>query len=82
MHCRLGKWYFGDQDAEVKAHPAFAAIDPPHEQVHSLGIAAARAYQEHKLDEAISLIEQIEEPSRQVQKYLDELIAFVGQGKS
>lgn len=82
MHCRLGKWYFGDQDEAVKAHPAFAAINPPHEQVHSLGIAAARAYQDHKLDEAISLIEQIEEPSQQVQTYLDELIAFVGQGKS
>ena len=81
MHCRLGKWYFGDQDAAVKAHPAYSAINPPHEKVHSLGIAAARAYNEHNLDEAINLIEQIEEPSLEVQKYLDELIAFVGNSK-
>ncbi len=78
MHCRLGKWYFGDQDAAVKSHAAYAAINPPHEKVHSLGIAAARAYKDHKLDEAIDLIEQIEEPSLEVQKYLDELIEFVG----
>ncbi|GGF63405.1 hypothetical protein GCM10011332_16710 [Terasakiella brassicae] len=79
QHCRLGKWYFGDQDEAVKTHPAFSAINGPHEQVHALGIAAARAYNDHKLDEAISLVEQVEEPSRQVQQYLDELIAFVGQ---
>ncbi|WP_135081001.1 methyl-accepting chemotaxis protein [Terasakiella sp. SH-1] len=78
QHCRLGKWYFGDQDEVVKSHPAFAAIDPPHERVHALGIAAARAYNNHDLDEAISLVEQVEEPSKEVQKYLDELIAFVG----
>jgi len=79
QHCRLGKWYFGDQDAAVKAHAAFAAIDPPHEKVHALGIAAARAYNDHQLDQAIDLVEQIEEPSLEVQKFLDELIAFVGQ---
>ena len=77
MHCRLGKWYFGDQDAAVKAHSAFTAINPPHEQVHELGIAAARAYNEHRHDEALDLIQQIEGPSQEVQKYLDELIAFV-----
>ncbi len=65
----------------MKAHPAFTAIDGPHEQVHALGIAAARAYNDHKLDEAISLVEQVEEPSRLVQEYLDELIAFVGQNQ-
>ncbi|MDV7339672.1 methyl-accepting chemotaxis protein [Terasakiella sp. A23] len=80
-HCRLGKWYFGDQDAAVKAHPAFVAMNPPHEKVHELGIAAARAYSEHRLDDAISLVEEIEAPSIEVQKYLDELIAFVGVGE-
>ncbi|SCA57145.1 Methyl-accepting chemotaxis protein [Candidatus Terasakiella magnetica] len=76
-HCRLGKWYFGAHDAQVKAHPAFSAIDPPHEKVHALGIAAARAYAEHNLDEAIELVHQVEEPSKEVQAYLDELIEFV-----
>ncbi|NVK17173.1 MAG: CZB domain-containing protein [Methylocystaceae bacterium] len=79
--CRLGKWYFGDQDESVKSHPAFIALDTPHEKVHSIGIAAAKAYQEHNLDEAISLVEQIEGPSQEVQNYLDELIAFVGENQ-
>lgn len=78
MHCRLGKWYFGDQDEQVKSHPAFSAIDPPHAKVHDLGIAAAQAYKDHDLDKAIELVQQVEEPSREVQKYLDELIDFVG----
>lgn len=78
QHCRLGKWYFGDMDEAVRQHPAYGAMNSPHEKVHTLGIAAARAYNDHNLDEALNLVEQIEEPSLLVQKYLDELIAFVG----
>ncbi len=80
-HCRLGKWYFGDLDTVIREHAAFNALNTPHGQVHELGIAAARAYQEHNLDEAIRLVEEIEGPSQQVQDYLDELIAFVGVNK-
>ncbi|NVJ90957.1 MAG: CZB domain-containing protein [Methylocystaceae bacterium] len=77
MNCRLGKWYFGDQDATIKAHPAFQAMNTPHEKVHALGIEAVRAFNNHNLDKAIELVEQVEEPSKDVQKYLDELIEFV-----
>jgi methyl-accepting chemotaxis protein len=76
-HCRLGKWYFGDMETAVKQHPAYQRLNTPHEKVHELGIAAARAYASGDYDQALELVQKVEEPSMLVQKELDELIAFV-----
>jgi len=76
--CRLGKWYFGEMDGAVKQHATFKRLNKPHEAVHTLGIAAVRAYTAGNYDEALSLVEEISGPSQIVQDDLDELIAFVG----
>lgn len=37
--CRLGKWYYAlAQDDEYAQHPAFKALEEPHEAVHKYGI--------------------------------------------
>ncbi|OAN49813.1 chemotaxis protein [Paramagnetospirillum marisnigri] len=73
--CRLGKWYYGVQDPAILNHPAFKAMEAAHEKVHHLGIEAARMYQNGNFEEAVSAVDAIEEPSRQVQERLDELAA-------
>ena len=73
--CRLGKWYDKIDDPEVRAHPAYAAMAVPHKAVHDHGIQAARLYKEGDLDGALVEIAQVAEASKDVLKYLDELIA-------
>ncbi|MFQ2623195.1 CZB domain-containing protein [Aeromonas caviae] len=42
--CRLGKWYFEGQGAELFAHkPGFRELDGPHKRVHESGKAALHA---------------------------------------
>lgn len=73
--CRLGKWYYGVQDPAITSHPAFRAMEDAHEQVHHLGIDAAKLYQNGDFDGAIAAVSAIEEPSQEVQRRLDELAA-------
>ena len=75
-HCRLGKWYNGAGAALRDAAP-YKDIAAPHAKVHELGIAAAEAYQQGNIQEAIKLVGMIETPSRAVQSCLDELIRAV-----
>ena len=74
-NCRLGKWYYAVQDRSITGHPAFAAMEAAHEQVHHLGIHAARLYQEGDFEGAVTAVTAIEEPSQEVQRRLDELAA-------
>ena len=73
--CRLGKWVSGITDATILNHPAFKALEEPHAKVHKHGIEAARKYANHDLEGALAEIELVEEPSREVLRLLDELIA-------
>ncbi|WP_447828944.1 CZB domain-containing protein, partial [Aeromonas hydrophila] len=42
--CRLGKWYFEGQGAELFAHKSgFRELDGPHKRVHESGKAALHA---------------------------------------
>ncbi len=43
--CRLGKWYYQQADETMRRLPAFHAIEAPHQQVHSCGIAAAKCFE-------------------------------------
>ncbi len=74
-HCRLGKWAQNITDPDIKNHPAFRALENPHAQVHTHGIEAARKFQSNDLEGALSEIAQVEEPSKEVLRLLDELIA-------
>jgi methyl-accepting chemotaxis protein len=71
--CRLGKWYDAVTDDRFKSHPAFKAIVAPHAEVHKHGIEAARLFNAGDFDKAVDTIAQIEKPSLEVQRLLDEL---------
>jgi methyl-accepting chemotaxis protein len=73
--CRLGRWYFSDQTLALRAHPAFLALDRPHQEVHRNGIAAARAYHAGRMEEAFALVGKVEVASAEVLHLLDELEA-------
>ncbi|PIW30013.1 MAG: chemotaxis protein [Rhodospirillales bacterium CG15_BIG_FIL_POST_REV_8_21_14_020_66_15] len=73
--CRLGKWYDAIKDPAIRSHSAYAAIAAPHKAVHDHGIQAARLYQQGDLDGAMDEIAKVAEASKDVLKYLDELIA-------
>ncbi len=73
--CRLGKWYYGE-GAKTYGHvPAFARLEPVHEQVHTLGKRAVERYRTGERKEAIADVEAIGPLSEQVVQLLDELIA-------
>ncbi|MGE5506276.1 MAG: methyl-accepting chemotaxis protein [Actinomycetota bacterium] len=72
-NCRLGKWYDAVQDPNLKNHPAFRALEAPHQRVHQLGIEAARRFRDGDFDGAVDMVAAIEEPSQEVQHLLDEL---------
>ncbi|WP_152426671.1 methyl-accepting chemotaxis protein [Paramagnetospirillum caucaseum] len=71
--CRLGKWYYSVTDEKIRSHPAFRALEAPHEKVHQLGIEAARRFRDNDFDGAVDAVEAIEDPSQEVQGLLDEL---------
>ena len=74
-HCRLGKWVHGITNPDILNHPAFKALETPHAKVHSHGIEAARKFQNHDLEGALAEIAQVDEPSKEVLRLLDELLA-------
>ena len=73
--CRLGKWYDGIEDAAVRNHPAFRALEAPHREVHAHGIEAARLYKKGDITGAIEEIREVATHSKDVLRYLDELLA-------
>jgi methyl-accepting chemotaxis protein len=71
--CRLGRWYDAITDESLRAHPAFKALQEPHQAVHSHGIAAARAYAGRDLESAMAEISSLDTASSRVMALLDEL---------
>ncbi|CAA7612243.1 Methyl-accepting chemotaxis protein [Candidatus Terasakiella magnetica] len=74
-NCRLGKWYYAITDEAIRNHPAFRALEAPHEKVHHLGIEAATRFKNGDFDGAVDSVAAIEEPSQEVQTLLDQLAA-------
>ncbi|MBF0563153.1 MAG: CZB domain-containing protein, partial [Alphaproteobacteria bacterium] len=54
--CRLGKWYGGINEPSIRNHPAYAALEGPHRDVHALGIEAAKQYQKGDIDSALKSV--------------------------
>lgn len=71
--CRLGKWYYGEGSCAMHGHPAFAALEKPHAQVHSHGKRAAKLFEQGDLAGALKEIAQVEEASTDVLRLLGEL---------
>ncbi len=72
--CRLGKWYNSVKGTEIAKNPAFAALLPVHEEVHTLGKLAAQLYEKGDQEGAIDAARRMEEASEDVLLKLDALI--------
>ncbi|MBI3445582.1 MAG: CZB domain-containing protein [Magnetospirillum sp.] len=71
--CRLGKWIATLADESILRHPAYAALEAPHREVHRHGIEAARSFNSGDLDGALAAIAKAAEASMGVMKCLNEL---------
>ncbi|MDO8606508.1 MAG: CZB domain-containing protein [Phaeospirillum sp.] len=71
--CRLGKWCGTLQDDSIRNHPAFAALEEPHHEVHRHGIEAARRFKAGDLDGALAAIALVANASEGVMRCLDDL---------
>lgn len=72
--CRLGKWYDGIKDAALRSHPAFAAIQIPHEKVHATGKDVLRKYAARDHAGVMAAIAEMETASHEVIAGLDALL--------
>jgi methyl-accepting chemotaxis protein len=64
--CRLGKWYDGLDDEEVRRLPAYAALAAPHERVHAAARAALTQHEAGHHDEALEELSHLYEASNRV----------------
>ncbi|MCA1908041.1 MAG: CZB domain-containing protein [Magnetospirillum sp.] len=74
QQCRLGKWYYGPGSMPFRSHPAFAALEEPHRQVHREGIEAVRAYNAGQVEIAMERIARVQQASLGVLANLDRLL--------
>jgi methyl-accepting chemotaxis protein len=73
--CRLGQWRDGAVEASIRRHPAFAALERPHEAVHVHGRRAAELFAKGDRVGAYAEVEKMEAASAEVVRLLDQLIA-------
>lgn len=71
--CRLGQWCSAEASPAMRSHPAFVALDRPHQEVHRHGIAAARAFHAGRTEEAFALVGKVEVASAELLHLLDAL---------
>lgn len=73
--CRLGKWYFSDKTKQrFSNHPAYRDLDRQHELVHVNAKAAVESYNSGNIEKAELHLKEIENASKLVLVYLDQLI--------
>lgn len=73
--CRLGKWYDAVTDESIKSNPVFGRLKEPHRLVHEHGRKAAERYKAGDFAHAMEEIEHVKTHSKDVLRYLDELIS-------
>ncbi|HQD90735.1 MAG TPA: methyl-accepting chemotaxis protein [Syntrophomonadaceae bacterium] len=74
--CRLGKWYAGITDAQIKQVFTEAA-DEPHKQIHSLARQAVILNNEGRHEEAQQIIAKMHENSSKIIAAIDRIIEHV-----
>lgn len=73
--CRLGRWYFEGQGAELFARqPGFRELDGPHKRVHESGKSALHARQQGNIKEMVEQLKTMESASMQVVHCIDRLL--------
>ncbi len=73
--CRLGKWYGSVTDPTVLQHPAYTALEAPHQIVHACGIKAAEYFHKGDLNACLEQIAQVQKASEEVLHHLDALVS-------
>lgn len=72
--CRLGKWYYqGEGKSLYASNEYYRRLEKPHEQVHSRGIKALRAFQQGDTDTCYKEMSEMEAASEQVINLLQQL---------
>lgn len=71
--CSLGGWYYSVNNESIKAMTSFKKIEEPHIKIHSLVKEAIDAYHTGNISKAETILEEMEETSKILIKYLDEL---------
>lgn len=72
-HCRLGKWYYSNGQAEFGNCASFKDIEPPHADMHRLAKQAVTKFNAGDVAGATQDVEAIETLSAAVVKGLEEL---------
>ncbi|BAN68712.1 methyl-accepting chemotaxis protein [endosymbiont of unidentified scaly snail isolate Monju] len=72
-HCRLGKWYFEGDGAQLAGSPVYQQLDEPHAVVHEAGARALRARQAGDNEGCLAALEEMEDASDRVITLLGEL---------
>ena len=76
--CRLGKWYTSDKTIErFGNHASYRELDYHHEQVHISAKAAVEAYNAGNFEIAEQALQEIEQASKQVIFYINDLISII-----
>lgn len=73
-HCRLGKWYYDGEGAQLFAHSTvFKSLETPHKEVHTNGIFALEANAQDQKEQGIDFLSKMERASDQVVNILEKL---------
>lgn len=75
--CRLGKWVQSTGKQQYSTHAAFRNLDKPHGLVHSSGVQAMKLFKQDRKEEAAKHLEKMEEASRDLMSYLDDLARII-----
>ncbi|WP_319495949.1 methyl-accepting chemotaxis protein [uncultured Cohaesibacter sp.] len=72
-NCRLGVWYDGINDPDIRNHPAFTALKAPHQRVHDLAKQMVKDCAEGRKDEAFAQLRSLEDASEAVINCINKL---------
>ena len=72
-NCRLGKWYDAISDDAICKHPAFKALEAPHERVHKAAVKVLEAKSGGDMARAFTLLGELDTASQDVIAKIDDL---------
>ena len=76
--CRLGKWYHSPKTVDrFGNHASYRELDHHHEQVHIFAKEAVEAYNTGNIEKAEQALQEIENASKQVIYYINDLISII-----
>lgn len=76
-NCRLGKWYDGIVDSQLRMLSAYSALIDPHRQVHEAAKAALSAHADHDKEATMHALNEMNSASQEVFRLLTELSATI-----